>query len=90
MLVLKRFVSIRGYPGTMRSDRGSQLTSASKELKKAAETWDWGTIFSFGEKHNMRWILNKSADAPWENGCSESLIKSTKRSLRILTAIDLK
>ena len=65
----------------MRSDRGSQLTSASKELKKAAETWDWGTIFSFGEKHNMRWILNKSADAPWENGCSESLIKSTKRCL---------
>ena len=81
MLVLRRFVSLRGYPGTLRSDRGSQLTGASKELKRAVESWNWDSIFTFGEKHNMKWILNKSADAPWENGCSEALIKSTKRCL---------
>ena len=81
MLVLRRFVSLRGYPGTMRSDRGSQLTSMSKELKIAAEAWNWGKILKFGERHNMKWILNKSADAPWENGCSEALIKSTKKCL---------
>ena len=81
MLVLRRFVSIRGYPGTMRSDNGSQLMCVSKELKEAAEAWDWDAIFSFGERHKMKWILNKSADAPWETGCSEALIKSAKKCL---------
>ena len=74
-------MSIRGYPGTIRSDRGSQLTSASKELKIAAESWNWNKIASFGEQHRMKWIFNKSADAPWENGCSEALVKSAKKCL---------
>ena len=54
MLVLRRFVSLLGYPGTLTSDRGSQLTGASKELKKAVESWNWDSIFTFGEKHNMK------------------------------------
>jgi hypothetical protein len=29
----------------------------------------------------MEWKITKSADAPWENGCSEALIKSLKNSL---------
>ena len=81
MSVLSRFTDIRGYPGTMRSDQGSQLKSASKEFKADVQSWDWDKIFKFGERRNMQWILNKSADAPWENGCCESLIKSVKKCL---------
>ncbi|XP_068235508.1 uncharacterized protein [Palaemon carinicauda] len=29
------------------------------------------------------WIFNKSADAPWQNGCNEALIKSVKRAVLI-------
>ena len=81
MSVLSRFTSIRGYPATMRSDQGSQLKCASKEFKADVKSWNWDKIFKFGERKNMQWILNKSADAPWENGCCESLIKSVKKCL---------
>ena len=79
ILSLRRFVSLRGYPGTMRADRGSQIVSASKELQDLIKnTLKWETIYTFGEQQGMKWILNKSADAPWQNGCSEALIKSIK------------
>ena len=82
ILALRRFVSVRGYPSTMRADQGSQLVCASKELQKMiSETWNWDSIYAFGEQQNMKWLINKVADAPWENGCSEALIKSTKRCL---------
>ncbi|XP_068209204.1 uncharacterized protein [Palaemon carinicauda] len=68
---LRRFVSLRGCPKEIYSDRGTQLTAAEKELRNATE------IFK------IKWIFNASADAPWQNGVSESLIKSVKRSLTI-------
>lgn len=55
--------------------------SASKELHAICEDWNWNKIGSFGEQHHLQWIFNKSADAPWQNGCSEALIKSVKRCL---------
>ncbi|XP_068222095.1 uncharacterized protein [Palaemon carinicauda] len=68
---LRGFVSLRGCPKEIYSDRGTQLTAAEKELRNATE------IFK------IKWIFNASADAPWQNGVSESLIKSVKRSLTI-------
>ena len=40
LIVLRRFVSIRGYPKRMFSDCGSQLASANKELKSIIEGVD--------------------------------------------------
>ncbi|XP_062586321.1 uncharacterized protein LOC134247947 [Saccostrea cucullata] len=51
----------------MISDAGTQLVAAGKEL----------------DKFEVEWNVIKSADAPWENGCSESLIKSVNRCLQI-------
>jgi hypothetical protein len=31
----------------------------------------------------MEWEITKSADAPWENSCSEALIKSVKTCLML-------
>ncbi|XP_052719113.1 uncharacterized protein LOC128190909 [Crassostrea angulata] len=59
IVVFRRFVSIRGNPKRIISDAGTQLVAAGKEPKK----------------FDVEWNVIKSADAPWENGCSESLIK---------------
>jgi hypothetical protein len=60
LVVFRRLVSLRGNPKRMISDAGTQLAAAGKELNK----------------FEIEWNIIKSADAPWENGCSESLIKN--------------
>ena len=80
-MVLRRFVSIRGSPKDIRSDPGTQLVAAGKELKDFIEQIDMGAIKNLSEKYGLNWILNKSADAPWQNGCTERLIRSVKRCL---------
>ena len=86
MLVLRRFISIRGCPITITSDRGSQLVAANKELKAIIEDIDIGALKEFGSSNSIDWEFT-SADAPWQNACAEALIKSVKRSLN--TAIGL-
>ena len=82
LLVLRRFISIRGCPIKIRSDRGSQLVAANKELKAVVEDIDVETLKDFGTTNSIDWEFT-SADAPWQNACSEALIKSVKRSLNI-------
>ena len=81
LLVLRRFISIRGCPDQIRSDAGSQIIAASKEWKALFENLDIERINNFVSKYGMTWIVNKSGDAPWQNGCSESLIRLTKRNI---------
>lgn len=80
----RRFTSVHGYPDTVHSDLGSQLVSASKELKSAIDNWNVSEITEFGTKEGLKWIFNRSADAAWQNGVSEALIKSVKKSLTML------
>ncbi|VDI48048.1 Hypothetical predicted protein [Mytilus galloprovincialis] len=82
-MTLRRFVTVRGYPRKMISDSGSQLVAAGKELQQVVHKWDWEPIKSFGKCKGMDWVTTKSADAPWENGVSESLVKSVKKSLEV-------
>ena len=79
----RRFVSIRGYPHTVHSDMGTQLMAASKEIRDMTEKWNIQQISNFGLQQGMTWSFNKSANAPWQNGACESLIKSVKRLLVI-------
>ena len=81
LAAFKRFASIRGYPGTVYSDKGSQLVSADKELK---ELFNVNKVLQFGATQGMNWSFTKSSDAPWQNGCSEALIKSVKRSVTMI------
>lgn len=75
--VFHRFLSIRGYPNTIRLDLGSQLVSASKEIKLDRSNLECSA------NCGITWIFNKSADAPWQNDCSEALIKSVKHPIAI-------
>lgn len=77
------FASIRGYPQTIHSDMGTQLMAASKEIRNMIEKWNTSQISKFSLNQGTTWSFNKSADAPWQNGICEALIKTVKRLLVI-------
>ena len=74
MLALRRFVSIRGWPQKLYSDPGSQLVSARDDLKLS--------ITNSGSQNGMEWVIG-SADAPWQQGAVEALVKTVKRALHV-------
>lgn len=81
LTTFKRFVALRGFPKMIHSDGGSQLVAANKELRQMMSTWNMSEILQFGSDQGMTWSFNKAADAPWQNGCSEALIKVVKKSI---------
>ena len=83
LLVLRRFITLHGCPYQIRSDQGSQLISANNEWKRFFEIMDQRKLDGFSSKHGLNWVFNKSADAPWQNGCTERLIRSVKRCITL-------
>jgi len=81
--VFRRFVCIRGWPKKIFSDNGTQLVSASNELREAVSSLDKEGIKNFGYEHLAEWSFSP-ADAPWYNGAVEALVKSTKRGLNAM------
>ena len=47
LIVLRRFMSLRGYPSKLRSDTGSQLVAANKELKAVIKGIDKNKLKDF-------------------------------------------
>ena len=82
MMVLRRFVSLRGYPSKMYSDNGSQLVAASNELINVTKHWDKKELEAFRVIEGFEWKFTP-ADPPWQNGISEALVKTVKRSLTL-------
>ena len=78
--VLRRFASVRGWPSTIFSDKGSNLVGASNLLKKVVQDLDWSKINSYNVDKGTKWIFSP-ADAKWYNGVAEALVKSVKRAL---------
>lgn len=64
----------------MYSDCGIQLIAASKELKEAIKQLNWGALQEYGIQHKFESSF-APGDAPWMNGVTEALIKSTKKAL---------
>ena len=81
-MLLRRFVSMRGYPAKLLSDNGLQLKVANKELQKVFKTWDWDELAAFGATNGLQWEIIP-ADAPWQNGVSEALVKSDKKTITV-------
>ncbi len=80
LMVLRRFVSLRGYPRKLYSDNGTQLVTASEELKKMIQGLKPKDLAEFGVTEVLQWVFSP-ADAPWQNGVSEALIKSVKKAI---------
>ena len=76
----RRFMSLRGAPLNIYSDPGSQLEGASKELQLMIKGLDQAKLKEFGVTNEFTWKFT-SADAPWQNGCSESLIPACKKAI---------
>ena len=80
LLVLRRFVSIHGYPRKLYSDPGTQLVSADKELRNIVKETD--KLRGIGAVQGMEWCFS-TPHAPWQNGTAESLIKAVKRAIMV-------
>ena len=78
----RRFISIRGCPTSIYSDCGSQLSSFNRELQEMSQRWDKESIQDCARKYGgeIQWNFTAS-NAQWQNGVSEALIKSVKKSL---------
>ena len=83
LLAIRRFASFRGWPQKIHSDPGSQLGKASVELQTVITGLDWSEIKRFGYQHDTTWSF-QPADAPWYNGSTEALVKTTKRALAVV------
>ena len=77
---IRRFVSIRGCPSEIQSDQGSQLIAAAKDIAVLTEKWDWKPIQEWATSRKIKWTL-APAEGQHQNGLSEALIKSVKRSI---------
>ena len=82
LVAFGNFANIRGYPRIIYSDPGSNLTCASKELSQQwKEMWkDDQKINDEAVENGVEWKFTV-ADAPWQNGAVESLVKTCKKSL---------
>ena len=68
---LRRFISLRGCPEEIRSDCGTNLTKADKELKEAIEEWNQQGIDGFCAQRGIQWIFNPPGQAKWEEHVKE-------------------
>ena len=80
LVTFRRFVTIRGYPRKIYSDRGSQLIAASKELRAMFKHLDWDRLKGVSVENGLEWVFSP-AEAPWYNGSCEALINSAKKCL---------
>ena len=76
----RRFLNLRRNQVKVRSDRGSQLVSANEELKRMISGLNVQELKRFGVQEKFEWNFSP-ADAPWYNGCAESMVKATKKAL---------
>ena len=81
LMSLRRFGALRGWPGVICSDPGSQLEAASGKL----ENW-WLTmgdaLRTLGSSKNFRWDVSP-ADSPWRQGKAERRIGVVKKLLTL-------
>lgn len=55
LMVLRRFVSIRGYPSKLYSDNGPQLVAANEELTNIMKGWNQEELQQFGMMEGFKW-----------------------------------
>ena len=78
---IRRFTAIRGCPSEFRSDQGSQLMSAAKEIQELVTDWKWAEVSDWCTDQRIKWTV-VPAEGQHQNGLSESLVKSVKRSIK--------
>ena len=77
---LRRFIARRGQVQVIRSDNGTNLVGAERELKQALQQWNSSQVESFLLQKGITWIFN-APGASHHGGSWERLIRSTRRVL---------
>ena len=81
IMVLRQFISRRGPPKEIWSDRGTNFVGASRELKEAIAHWNEETIERQLQQKGIRWVFQPPA-APHMSGVWERLVQITKKHLK--------
>ena len=83
ILAVRRFISRRDKVNIIKSDNGTSFVGASKELKQAIKNIDQNSVNKHFAGNDIKWKFNLPV-TPWMGGIWESLIKSVKRSLKVI------
>ena len=75
--VVRRLKALKGNVGRIVSDRGTNLISASKELKEWRKGWNESDLVKFGAKQGIEWNFVMPA-SQHQNGSSEVMIRYVK------------
>ena len=75
---IRKFITLRGCPAEIISDQGSQMKAAAQDITK---DWDWSIVSNWANSNKIKWSM-VPAEGQHQNGLSESLVKSIKRSIK--------
>lgn len=75
---MRRFICRRGTPKLIRSDNGTNLTSAEKELKQCSDEWNRLRIDDFCKKQHINWIF-QPPNASHFGGVFERQIRTIRK-----------
>ena len=78
IMALRRFQARRGNPVRICSDNGSNFVGAERELREELEKMDQEKV-----ARGVKWHINPP-DAPWFGMAWEALVKSTKRTIKVM------
>lgn len=77
---LRNFISRRGSPRRIYSDRGTNFIGASRELSEAIAAINQSAMIDEFVSPDTEWVFNPPA-APHMGGCWERLIRTVKKNL---------
>ena len=80
---LQRFISRRGQPHIIRSDNGTNLVGAERELKAAVKEWNSSKMQEFMRQEQIDWKFNPPT-ASHMGGVWERQIRTTRKILSAL------
>ena len=83
IMALRRFQARLGNPTQICSDNGCNFVGAERELREALAALDQRRIADELAPRGVRWNFNPPA-APWFGGAWEALVKSTKRTMKVI------
>ncbi|KAL5010875.1 hypothetical protein ScPMuIL_013180 [Solemya velum] len=77
---IRRFIARRGRPKFIRSDNGTNLVGAEREMREEIENWNLEQIGGFLSQRHIEWGFNPPAASHF-GGVWERLIRSVRKVL---------
>ena len=77
---IRRFIARRGPVECIRSDNGTNLVGAERELRESIDQWNVSKIAKSLQQHNIKWLFNPPAASHF-GGFWERLIRSVRKIL---------